>query len=165
MNSPGFSVQSYRGRLLYDLNRGVLDVDVKGGQLHPFAGGQLSQNGLNLRPRDGPANVPNWMLALALEDSDFSRGLLFRLSEAHHEQPALALNLDVQHVPCINPGLSSGLRGDDHLTSIRDSGYHAKRLGQTILAVNPDHQFQALIRFARWAAEACEVWDALRAAA
>jgi len=89
------------------------------------------------------------MLPFALEDSGSGRRLLFRLSQAHHDKPAIALNLDVPHVPCINPGLLSGLRWDDHLTSIRDSGYHAKRLGQAILAVNPDHQFQALCRFAR----------------
>ena len=76
------------------------------------------------------------MLALALEDCDFGRGLLFRLSQAHHDKPAIALNLDVQHVPRINPGLLSGLSGDDHLTSIIDSGYHANKIMQAMLAVN-----------------------------
>jgi hypothetical protein len=89
---------------------------------------ELSQGGFNFGPRDGPANVPDWMLALALEDSDFCRGVHFRLSEAHHDKPAIAVNLDVQNVPGIDPGLLSGLSGDDHLTSIIDSGYHAKKI-------------------------------------
>jgi hypothetical protein len=79
------------------------------------------------------------MLALALEDSDFDRGLLFRLRQAHHYKPAIALNLNVQYVSCSNPGLLSCLSGDDHLTSIINSGYHPKKIGQAILAVNLDH--------------------------
>ena len=102
---------------------------------------ELSEGGFNLGPRDGPTDVPNWMLALALEDSDFGRGLLFRLFQAHHDKPAIALNLDVQNVPCIDPGLLSGLSGDDHLTSIIDSGYHPSNVGQAILAVNPNQKF------------------------
>jgi hypothetical protein len=98
---------------------------------------ELSQGGFNFRPRDGPANVTNGVLALALEDSDFGRGLLYRLSQAHHDKPAIALNPDVQHVSRINPGLLSGLSGDDHLTSIIDSGYHANKIRQAMLAVNP----------------------------
>lgn len=79
------------------------------------------------------------MLALAFEDSDFGWGPLFRLRQAHHDKPAIALNLNVQYISCSNPGLLSGLSGDDHLTSIINSGYHAKRIGQAILAVNLDH--------------------------
>ena len=85
---------------------------------------KLSQGGFDLLARNGSADVPNGMSAFALANRYRDRGDILGPFQAHEHQPAVSVDLYIQHIALVNPGLLSGLGRDDHLTPAINNGSH-----------------------------------------